>query len=172
MGQTIGNSLGAGTFGSDLRNGLAALPGAIASDWNNAPDLTKQSLSSTQAADLLVGAALSLDGGGALSDDAIAARGGLNNPENFTNGSGVTTDANGLLNGVSVNSANGASLGDLSQGIPNGQVGSTTVGAIRDAGGDVVPAPTDANPNHAIMSGIDANTASGLFQPTVPNPSR
>ena len=107
-----------------------------------------------------------------LSDDANVVRGGTNKPEQFTNGSGVTTGADGNLNGVSVNSANGLSVDNLSNGIPNGKVGTTTVGAIRDLGGDVTPSPTLNNPHHATLSGITANQASSLFNPIIPNPSK
>ena len=99
-------------------------------------------------------------------------RGGTNTAERFANGSGVTTRADGTLDGVSVNSASGASVDQLSQGIPNGQVGVTTVGEIRKAGGDVVPSPTRNNPNHCTLCGITPKKAEELFTPTIPNPSR
>jgi hypothetical protein len=37
-------------------------------------------------------------------EGALVVRGGQNLPENFIEGSGVTIDSNGFLNGVSVNS--------------------------------------------------------------------
>jgi len=57
-------------------------------------------------------------------------------------------------------------------GIRNNQVGVTTVGAIRAAGGDVVPSPSRTNPNHATLSGLTPEQASKLFCPTRKNPSR
>ena len=74
-----------------------------------------------------------------LPDEALVVRGGQNLPENFEKGSGVTVEAEGVLQGVSVNSAPGATLEELTlansqtgyPGILNNQVGVTTAGAIR-----------------------------------------
>jgi hypothetical protein len=107
-----------------------------------------------------------------LSDDALVVRGGQNKPENFENGSGVTVDANGQLQGVSVNSAQGKTVQELSKTIPNGQVGVTTVGQVRQAGGTVKPTPTTKNPDHCTMCGLSPQDASRLFTPTVPNPNK
>ena len=63
------------------------------------------------------------------------------------------------------------SVEELSEGIPNGKVGVTTVGDIRSHGGDVIPSPSSSNPNHATLSGITAEIAEMLFQ-LIPNPSR
>jgi hypothetical protein len=115
-----------------------------------------------------------------LPDDVLVVRGGQNLPENFAQGSGVVVDAAGQLQGVSVNSAAGLSIPELTApnsqtgypGILNNQVGVTTVGAIRAAGGDVVPSPTRTNANHATLSGLTPEQASKLFRPTIKNPSR
>ena len=80
--------------------------------------------------------------------------------------------ADGKLQGVSVNSAPGKSVAEVSQGIPNGQVGVTTVGDVRKAGGDVVPSPTGNNPNHCTMCGITPEQAEQLFTPTIRNPNK
>jgi hypothetical protein len=66
----------------------------------------------------------------------------------------------------------GETLEAASVGIPNGQVGVTTAGEIRAAGGQVVASPNVRNPNHATMSGISPQQAGRLFTPTVPNPNR
>jgi hypothetical protein len=116
----------------------------------------------------------------ALPDDAFVVRGGQNLPENFAQGSGVAVDSGGKLQGVSVNAAAGLSVKELTgpdaqtgyPGIPHNRVGVTTVGKVRALGGDVVPAPTKRNPNHAILSGLTPEQASGLFRPTVKNPNR
>jgi hypothetical protein len=115
-----------------------------------------------------------------LPDDGVVVRGGLNLPENFRRGSGVTVAADGSLQGVSVNAAPGLSVPELTApnpqtgypGILNNQVGVTTVGAIRAAGGDVEPSPTRTNVNHATLRGLTPEQASNLFRPIVPNPSR
>jgi hypothetical protein len=57
-------------------------------------------------------------------------------------------------------------------GIPHNQLGVTTVGAIRAAGGDVVPSPTKTNPYHATLSGLTPDQASQLFRPTIKNPNK
>jgi RHS repeat-associated protein len=106
----------------------------------------------------------------ALSDAALVCRGGTCTAGRFAAGSGVTTDAGGRLSGVSVNSANGAAFEQLTTTIPNKQVGVTTVGRIRAAGGNVVPRPTPRNPMHCEMCGITPTQAEGLFTPTVRNP--
>lgn len=115
-----------------------------------------------------------------LPDEALVIRGGQNLPASFIQGSGVRVDAGGKIQGVSINCAPGLSVQELTApnlqtgypGIPHNQVGVTMVGAIRAAGGDVVPAPTRTNPYHAILSGLTPEQASNLFRPTVKNPSR
>jgi hypothetical protein len=101
-------------------------------------------------------------------------------PESFARGSGVTVGGGGNLEGVSVNSAPGRVVQELTApdprtgypGIPHQQVGVTTVGAVRAAGGDVVPSPTRTNPHHATLGGLTPEQASQLFRPTVKNPNR
>lgn len=115
-----------------------------------------------------------------LPDDALVVRGGQNLPSSFAQGSGVATDADGNLQEVSVNSAPGLSLEELTApnprtgypGIPHNQIGVTTVGAVRAAGGDVVAAPTRSNPYHATLGGLRPEQASELCRPTVKNPGR
>ncbi|MBW3600156.1 MAG: hypothetical protein KY475_23140, partial [Planctomycetes bacterium] len=89
-------------------------------------------------------------------------------------------DAQGKLDGVSVNSAPDRSVQELTApnpqsgypGVPHNQIGVTTVGAVRASGGDVTPAPTRANANHAILKGLTPQQASALFLPTTRNPNR
>ncbi len=115
-----------------------------------------------------------------LPDDAWVVRGGQNLPENFAKGSGVTVGADGNVHGVSVNCAPGLPVQELTApnaqtgypGIPNNQVGVTTVGAVRACGGEVKASPSRTNPHHATLSGLTPQQASDLFRPTVPNPSR
>jgi len=90
----------------------------------------------------------------------------------FENGSGVTIDANGLLNNVSVNSAEGLSIKQLSTGIPNGKIGTTTVSQIEALGGKVTASPTKNNPFHSTLSGITSQQAEKLFNPTFKNPTK
>ena len=115
-----------------------------------------------------------------LPDAALVVRGGQNLPENFVKGSGVTVGADESLQGVSVNSAPGLTVKELTTaisqsgypGILNNQVGVTTVGAVREQGGNVVSSPTRTNPHHSTLSGLTPEQASRLFRPTVLNPSR
>jgi len=115
-----------------------------------------------------------------LPDDALVVRGGLNLPENFAQGSGVSADKGGKLQGVSVNCGSVASLEELVNpnpktgypGIPNNQVGVTTVGKIRALGGEIVPSPTGTNRLHGTLSGLTPEQASALFRPIIPNPRR
>ena len=115
----------------------------------------------------------------ALPDDALVVRGGKNLPENFHQASGVTVTKDGKLDDVSVSSFPGATVEQLTAsnastgyiGIKHNQVGVTTVGKIRSAGGDVVPSATKKNPNHATLKGLTPEQASELFRPTMDNPS-
>jgi hypothetical protein len=107
-----------------------------------------------------------------LPDRAPVCRGGLCTADRFANGSGVTIDSAGKLQGVSVNSAEGKTVEELCATFPNPKVGVTTVGAIRQAGGDVIPAPTANNPDHCTLCDITPEQAEGLFTPIIPNPNR
>lgn len=115
-----------------------------------------------------------------LPDDAVVVRGGMNLPEHFVQAAGAAVDDAGKVEGVSVNSAAGLSLKELTApnpatgypGIPHNRVGVSTVGAVRAAGGNVVPSPTRTNPHHATPSGLTPEDASRLFLPTIMNPSR
>ena len=109
---------------------------------------------------------------GRLPDSAIVCRGGSCTAERFSSGSGVTMDSAGKLDGVSVNSAPGKTLEELTEGIPHNKVGVTTVGDVRRAGGDVVASPTRNNPNHTTLSGVTADKAEELMTPTVRNPNK
>lgn len=113
-----------------------------------------------------------LPGGGGLPDDALVVRGGQCTSESLASGSGVTTGAAGNLQNLSVNSFPGMSVADLSTTFPHKQVGVTTVGHIRGAGGNVTPDPLPDNPYHALVSDIDAQTLSDLLRPTIRNPNR
>jgi len=74
-----------------------------------------------------------------LSNDALICRGGTCTAERFRQGAGVTLDEAGKLHNVSVNSAPGKTLAELTVTIPNKQVGVTTVGEVRAAGGRCFP---------------------------------
>jgi hypothetical protein len=75
------------------------------------------------------------------------------------------------LVGVSVESAEGKTVKELSENIPHGQVGVTTVGDVRAAGGDVVRT-SGKSPNHATLTGLPHEDANKLLTPTIPNPAK
>jgi RHS repeat-associated protein len=106
-----------------------------------------------------------------LADGALVCRGGSCSADKFSGGKGVTLDSNGKMNNVSVNSANGKSLTQLTNNLPHSKVGVTTVGAVREAGGDVIASPSKANPDHATLQGITPHQAQQLMTPAVKNPN-
>ena len=103
-----------------------------------------------------------------LPDDAWVVRGGRNRPEDLSRGFGVHP---GGAVGVSVESAPGISRIELAAGVPHSQVGVTTVGSVRAAGGDVIRT-SGRNLSHATLVGLTPAQASALLTPTVPNPAR
>src|SRR5438105_5762107 len=103
-----------------------------------------------------------------IPDEAIVMRGGRNLPEDLRRGTG--THPTGVI-GVSVEAAAGMAVEELATAIPHGQIGLTTVGAIRSAGGDVVRT-SGRSPNHATLVGLDAEQASRLLTPTIANPAK
>ncbi len=105
-----------------------------------------------------------------LTDNDLVCRGGTCTAEQFRNGSGVTSNTDGTLNGISTQARPGATLDELAQPNQNNQVGVTTVGKVRAAGGTVTLDGSAGNPNHATVGGISAETAERLFNPTEPNP--
>lgn len=110
-------------------------------------------------------------GAAALGDDALVVRGGTNTAERLAAGAEWIDDA-GRVHGVSVNSASGASLRQVAAGIPHNQIGVTTAGAIRAAGGRVAADATRSNPLHGKVSHITPEALSRLLTPTVRNPAR
>jgi hypothetical protein len=102
-----------------------------------------------------------------LPDDALVVRGGLNRPEHLRAKYRVHPSG---IPGLSVHSAPGTSVEELAVGIPNGQVGVTTVGRVRALGGDVIPT-RGSSPHHATLTGLTPEQVSGLLNPTVPNPA-
>jgi hypothetical protein len=103
-----------------------------------------------------------------IPDEAFMVRGGRNQPEDLRRG--TRTHPSGVT-GFSVECAEGLSVEELAAAIPHGQVGVTTVGAIRAAGGEVVRT-SGRSPNHATVVGLSPEEASRLLTPTVANPSR
>ena len=103
-----------------------------------------------------------------IPDEALVVRGGRNRPADIVRGTG--THPSGVT-GVSVESAVGVSVAELAASIPHGQVGVTTVGEVRKAGGDVIRT-AGRSPYHATLTGLTPEQASHLLTPTIPNPAR
>ncbi len=103
-----------------------------------------------------------------IPDDALVVRGGRNSPADFRRGTG--THPSGVT-GVSVECAAGASIDELAAAIPHNQIGVTTAGVIRAAGGDVLRT-SGRSPHHATLVRLSPGKASRLFNPTRPNPVR
>jgi hypothetical protein len=103
-----------------------------------------------------------------IPDDAIVIRGGRNQPEDLRRGVGRHPTG---VTGVSVECAEASSVEKLAKVIPHSQVGVTTVGAIRAAGGDVVRT-SGRSPHHATVVGLSPDDASRLLTPTIANPSK
>jgi len=106
-------------------------------------------------------------GGTKLADDALVARGGANiTSESIERGTGTHPSAG--ITGFSAESA-GTSLCATCTYIPNNQVGVTTVGEVRKAGGDVV-STSGRSPNHVTVTGLSNEKASQLLSPSQLNP--
>jgi len=103
-----------------------------------------------------------------IPDEALVVRGGRNQPVDLRRGMG--THPSGVT-GASVECAEGMSVEELAAAIPHSQVGVTTVGAIRAAGGDVVRT-SGRSPHHATLVGLSPEEASRLLTPTVANPAK
>jgi len=102
-----------------------------------------------------------------IPDEAVVVRGGRNLPADLRRG--TNTHPSGVT-GASVECAEGMSVEALAGAIPHGQIGVTTVGAIRAAGGDVVRT-SGRSPHHATLIGLTPEAASRLLTPTVANPA-
>ncbi len=102
-----------------------------------------------------------------IPDEALVVRGGRNRPEDIERG--TATHPSGVT-GISVESAVGVSVAGLATAIPHGQVGVTTVGEIRVAGGDVIRT-RGRSPHHATLTGLTSEQMSRLLTPTMDNPA-
>jgi hypothetical protein len=101
-----------------------------------------------------------------IPDEAIVIRGGQNRPEDIQRGIG--THPSGIT-GISVQCGVGLTFVELCDMIPHSQVGSTTVGAVRAAGGDVIRT-SGRSASHATLTGLTPAEISLLLNPTFSNP--
>jgi hypothetical protein len=107
-----------------------------------------------------------------IADDALVVRGGsaagANSAEGLAKGSAMHPSG---ATGFSVESGSGMTLCQLCANMPvrYNQIGVTSAGAIRAAGGDVVRTSGQSS-THATVTGLPPATASRLLTPTQPNP--
>ena len=102
-----------------------------------------------------------------IPDEALVVRGGKNRSEDITRAIGIHPSR---VIGISVESGLGLSVMELFSKIPHRQLGVTTVGAVRNLGGDIIR--TSARiPNHATLTGLSPESISILLTPTIPNPN-
>ena len=74
------------------------------------------------------------------------------------------------MTGFSGEAIPGACLNDLCTNVRPNQIGQTTVGEVRAAGGDVIITEGDVSPTHVTVTNIDPEAASELLSPSVKNP--
>jgi len=103
-----------------------------------------------------------------IPDEALVVRGGRNLPDDLRRG--IRTHPSGVT-GSSVECGEAMSVEELAAALPHGQIGVTTVGAIRAAGGDVVRT-SGHSPQHATLTGLSPEEASFLLAPAIPNPAK
>ena len=103
-----------------------------------------------------------------IADEAFVVRGGQNRTEDIQRGIG--THPSGIT-GVSVESAEGVTIAELSRAIPHRQIGVTTVGEIREVGGDVIRT-SGRSLYHATLTGLTPEQISNLLTTTILNPIR
>ncbi len=80
---------------------------------------------------------------------------------------GTKTHPEGVT-GVSVECGT-CSVQELAKNLPNNQIGVTTVGKVRELGGDVIKT-SGKSPTHATMTGLSAEQMNKLLTPPVKNP--
>ncbi|GAA6615097.1 flavoredoxin [Scytonema sp. NUACC26] len=101
-----------------------------------------------------------------ILDEALVVRGGRNRPEDIKRGTGMHPSG---ITGISVECGVGLSISELALTIPHQQVGITTVGEVRKAGGDVIRT-SGRSLYHATLTGLTPEQVSALLTPTIPNP--
>ena len=100
-----------------------------------------------------------------LDNNDIVIRGGT---KPLSEGSGVSRN-DGRLSGISVNVSTGRTKEELSSTLPHGQI-ATTREQIEATGATIVPAPSKANPYHALINDIPEKEAEELFSRKEKNP--
>ena len=103
-----------------------------------------------------------------IPDNALVVRGERNLPEDIQRGTGIHPSG---VTGISVECAEGVSIGELCIAIPHWKVGVTTVGEVRRYGGDVIRT-SGRTSYHATLTGLTPKQASRLLTPVTQNPAQ
>lgn len=109
-----------------------------------------------------------------LPDDAIVVRGGESKAGDL-----IKNQAKGGDGTLSANGGVGLSEAELSKGLPQNKISTTTAGELRAKGYDVVSSPTENNPNHVsiitpegkVLTDAEAANLQSTFT-IKPNPSK
>jgi len=172
---------------SEIENGVIAAYNLVTSAQAAHQTLANNQSSNSDKAWAIAGVAIAGISGSAgteeggedstqsLPDDALVCRGGNCGVGSFQANAKtyIENDNDAIVNGVSVNSAQGKTVEELSATLPQKNVGVVTAKDIREAGGDVVPMPTQNNPDHAQIVGLTNNQLGQVFENKVTlNPSR
>ncbi|MBD1362906.1 RHS repeat-associated core domain-containing protein [Mucilaginibacter sp. ZT4R22] len=102
-----------------------------------------------------------------FADEALVVRGGIATPERIA--ASIGEHPSGVI-GFSVECGT-CTLEELGNGVPHPQIGVTTVGDVRQAGGDVIKTPSARSPNHATVTNLSPNAATELLTPPIKNPN-
>ncbi|MEM7370917.1 MAG: PKD domain-containing protein [Bacteroidota bacterium] len=159
---------GAGEFGGRVAEGLGQGLKEAALDFTGLKllDLGSDAIKGSKLLNVPV-TKIDNGGKGILPDDAAVVRGGTNTPELIKKGTGTHPEG---VTGVSVECGT-CSVKELAKPLPHGKIGVTTVGDVRNAGGDVIKT-SGRSPNHATLTGLSPEKTSELLNPVIRNPNK
>ncbi|PSL45740.1 YD repeat-containing protein [Chitinophaga niastensis] len=151
------------------KNPLAAITGIGSIEVRAAAVVGEEMAAGAKVAEVANGGVQEVVGAGKvpLPDNALVVRGGVNTPESVAKGIGNHPEG---VTGVSVECGT-CSVEKLAENIPHNQVGVTTVGEVRAAGGDVIKT-SGKSPNHATLTNLTPKTISELLNPPIKNPAK
>jgi uncharacterized protein RhaS with RHS repeats len=109
----------------------------------------------------------------AMNPETELVRGG-DGSKPFSEGSGVTENPDGTLDGVSVNGEDGVSGADSAKNgkVRNGKIRIGTVGEVEAAGGEVIPDGKERGNNHCTVNGCTEEQLSDIFDKPIKNPAK
>jgi RHS repeat-associated protein len=109
----------------------------------------------------------------AMNPETELVRGG-DGSKPFSEGTGVTPNSDGTLDGVSVNGEDGVSGSDSAKNgkVRNGRIRIGTVGEVEAAGGVVIPDGKERGNNHCTINGCTEVQLNDIFNKPIPNPAK